>query len=333
MPKEYDATARQLFELGPAEWLASLGRGDHDPARLRVIDSNLATIVPEADRVIWVDLPEPWIEHIELQAGRDLRLPDRSHLYSVVLESHYRVPVRTTLVLLREPADGPDLTGVLEKRDRDGTVYDWFRYDIVRVWQQPAEVFLQGGLAVVPLAPVSHIGPDRLAEVLRAVAERLRREATPEQAATLWKATTILLSLRYQREQVEGIVREVSAMSLGIHGIEESWLYQEYFQKGKAEGIAEGKAEGIAEGKAEGIAEGKAEGIAEGKAKGLLERARKDLLRVGRKKLGPPSEAVASAIGAIDDLDRLDSLLERVFEVSTWDELLGSASPPKPGPT
>src|SRR6185312_4523525 len=188
---------------------------------------------------------------------------------------------------------------VLEKRHRDGAVYDWFRYDIVRVWQQPAEVFLQGGLSVLPLAPVSNIGTDRLAEVLRAIAERLRREATPELTATLWKATTILLSLRYEKEQVEEIVREVSAMSLGIRGIEESWLYQEYFQKGKAEGVAEGKAEGIAE----------------GEAKGLLERARKDLLRVGRKKLGPPGEAIASSIGSIDDLDRLDSLLERVFEV------------------
>jgi predicted transposase YdaD len=141
----------------------------------------------------------------------------------------------------------------------------------------------------------------------------LLREATPEQTATLWKATTILLSLRYEKERVEGIVREVSTMSLGIRGIEESWLYQEYFQKGKAEGVAEGRAEG--------------------EAKGLLERAREDLLRVGRKRLGPPGEAVASAVGSIDDLDRLDSLLERVFEVATWDELLGSASPPEQGPS
>jgi hypothetical protein len=226
-----------------------------------------------------------------------------------VLESHYRVPVRTTLVLLREPTDGSELTGVLEKRHRDGTVYDVFRYDIVRVWQQPAEAVLQGGLAVLPLAPVSNIGPDRLAEVLTAVAQRLRREATPEQTAMLWKATTILLSLRYENEQVERIVRDISIMSLGIRGIEESRLYQEYFQKGKAEGVAEGE------------------------AKGLLERAREDLLRVGRKKLGPPGEAVASAVGSIDDLGRLDSLLERVFDVASWDELLGSASPPEQGPS
>jgi predicted transposase YdaD len=175
-------------------------------------------------------------------------------------------------------------------------------------------VFLQGGLAVLPLAPVSNIGPDRLAAVLRAIAQRLRREATPEQTATLWKATTILLSLRYEKEQIEAIVREVSTMSLGIRGIEESWLYQEYFQKGKAEGIAEGKAEG------------KAEGIAEGKAEGDLDRARADLLRLGRKRFGSPGDAVSAEISKIDDPDRLSALLERVLDVSSWDELLAQAA-------
>jgi hypothetical protein len=122
-----------------------------------------------------------------------------------------------------------------------------------------------------------------------------------------------------KREQVEKIVREVSTMSLGIRGIEESWLYQEYFQKGRAEGMAEGKAEGRAE--------GKAEGRAEGEAKGLLDRAREDLLRVGRRKLGPPDDSVSDQIRSIDDLGSLDALLERVFDVSTWQERLAPQAP------
>ena len=307
MAKAFDATTRQLIEMGPAAWLEYLGIAVPDPARIRVIDSNLSTIVPEADRVIWIEVPEPWIEHLELQAGRDVRFTDRAHLYSVVLESHYQVPVRTTLVLLREPADGPELTGVLEKRYRDGTVYDCFRYDIVRVWEQPVERFLRAGLPVLPLAPVSNVGPERLKEILTAVAQRLRREATPEQRTTLWKATTILLSLRYRKEQIEEIVQEISAMSLGIRGIEESWLYQEYqeyFQKGRAEGMAEGKAEGKAEGRRDGT--------------------REDLLRLGRKKFGAASDAVSTEIMAIDDPDRLAALLERILDVSTWEELLAA---------
>lgn len=223
------------------------------------------------------------------------------------------VPVRTTLILLRPAADGPELTGRMEKRLPEGDVYDWFKYDVVRVWEQPVEAFLKAGLTVLPLAPVSNIGLDRFREVLATVAERLRQEAPPDRVATLWKATTMLLSLRYRREQIDQIVMEVSSMSLGIRGFEESWLYQDYFQQGKAEGLAEGEAKG------------KAEGLVEGEAKGLVAGIRQALLFQGRAKLGEPDERVLTEIASLTDRDLLNRLLVRVLEVSSWDELL---SPP-----
>ncbi len=319
MAKPYDATTRQLIEMDPVAWLESFGIPVPDPSQVRVVDSNLATILPEADRVIRVEGAAPWIEQFELQAGRDLQLSDRAHLYSVVLGWRYEIPVRTTLILLRPQADGPELTGLLEKRDRDGAVYDVFRYDVVRVWELPPERFLRAGLPVLPLAPVAKIDPDRLREVLATVAGRLRHEATPDQALTLWRATTILLSLRYTKEQVQAIVKEVSSMSMGIRGIEESWLFQEYFQKG----LAEGKAEGLAEGEARGLAEGEARGRAEALAISL-DHWRKHLLLIGRRLLGEPSEAIEAAIHQIDDPERLDTLVERALHVSTWEELLNS---------
>ena len=45
--------------------------------------------------------------------------------------------LQPTVVLLRPAADGPELNGIYERRYRQGAVYDWFRYDIVRIWQQP----------------------------------------------------------------------------------------------------------------------------------------------------------------------------------------------------
>jgi hypothetical protein len=68
--KPFDTTIRQLIELGPAAWLEFLGIRLPDPARVNVIDSNLATIVAEADRVLFIEAPHPWIEHLEIQAGR-----------------------------------------------------------------------------------------------------------------------------------------------------------------------------------------------------------------------------------------------------------------------
>ena len=77
MAKSFDATTRQLIEMGPAAWLEYLGIPVAAAHRIRVIHSNLSTVVAEADRVIWVEEPEPWIEHIELEAGRDVRFADR----------------------------------------------------------------------------------------------------------------------------------------------------------------------------------------------------------------------------------------------------------------
>jgi hypothetical protein len=111
-----------------------------------------------------------------------------------------------------------------------------------------------------------------------------------------------LMNLRYEKGHVERIVREVSTMSLGIRGIEESWLYQEYYQKGWAEGYAEAMAKGYTEAR--------------------LEQARVNVLLVGRKKFGPPSEAVSDQIAKIKNRERLAALLVRILDVSSWDALL-----------
>ncbi len=203
--------------------------------------------------------------------------------------------MRTAVVLLRPAADGPELTGVLEQKWRNGEVYDWFRDDVVRVWEQPVDLLLASGLTVLPLAPVSDVKEEKVPDVLIAISDRLERETTPEQAATLWNATEVLMGLRYSEEKVDSIIKGVSAMLFGIRGIEESSVYQGILKKGEA--------------------------------KGAIEEARKTLLRQGRKKLGPPGEKIKAEINALTDLDRLHDLTDRILDVSTWDELLAPADP------
>jgi hypothetical protein len=131
MIKPFDATTRQLFDMEPAEWREYLGLPVVDSSRVTVIDSNLSTFIADADKVIRVDEPNPWIELIELQAGRNVRLDKRSHGFSTLLEMRHQLPVRTTLVLLRPAADGPELTGKLELRYPTGEVYDTFLYNCI----------------------------------------------------------------------------------------------------------------------------------------------------------------------------------------------------------
>lgn len=59
--------------------------------------------------------------------------------------------------------------------------------------------------------------------------------------------------------------------------------------------------------------------IEEGEAIGVP----KTLLRQGRKRFGPPDTATKTAIEAITDLARLETLTERLLDVTSWQELLG----------
>ncbi len=203
MSKPFDATMRKLLELEPAAWLRFLHVPVANPDRVKVIDSNISTVTAEADKVLWVDEPEPWIEHVELQAGRDIGL---------------------------------------------------------------------------------------------------------EQAATLWAATKVLMGLRYPKEQVEEFERGVSTMILGIRGIEEPSVYQDIFAKGEVMGEARGEAKGRVEGR--------------------VDEARAAILRLGSKKFGEGDEGIRKKIEAIDDIDQLNFVLDRIFDTSTWDELLSRPAPP-----
>jgi predicted transposase YdaD len=300
MAQRFDSTMRELFELEPAAWLEFLGIPVPDPDQVEVIDSNLSTITAEADKVVRIGGTLPSIVHTEFLSGRDLAYPEQAHWSNTLLRHRHRVPVWTVVVLLRPAADGPELTEVFEESFPGRGQNLWFRSDVVRVWLQPPERLLTAGLPLLPLAPVSDVPPERLPDVLTAVAERLRDEAGPELKTTLWMATAILMGLNYSKEYVYEVTKEIATMILGIRGIEESSVYQDIFAKGRAEGEAKGRAEGA------------------------TDEARRTLLRQGRKKLGPPDARIETQIAAMTERERLDQLLDRLLEVETWEDLLAS---------
>jgi hypothetical protein len=292
MAKPLDATLRNLFDLEPAAWLEVFGAPVPDPGLVRVIDSNLSTVTAETDKLVRVGGPEPYIFHAEFLSGRAPDYPEHVHWYNALASHRHGLPVLSVVVLLRPAADGPELTGEYERVVPGWGRSLWFRYKVVRVWELPPDRLLAAGLPVLPLAPVSRVPDDRLPEILTAVAERLRNEAGPELKATLWAATEILLGLYHPRERVQELTGEITAMILGIRGIEESSVYQDIFAKGRAEGE--------------------------------LEEARTILLRQGRKKLGQPDERVLALVAGIRDRDRLNLLLDRILDVASWDELLAT---------
>lgn len=52
--------------------------------------------------------------------------------------------------------------------------------------------------------------------------------------------------------------------------------------------------------------------------------AQKVLLRLGMKGFGAPLPEIQTAIADMTDLDRLDRILDRVFEATSWADLLAT---------
>src|SRR5207249_1608460 len=160
--------------------------------------ADLSTVTAAADKVLRVRAPAPWLAHVEMQSSRDSELPDRHLEYNVLLKRRHRLPVRSIIVLLRPEADGPELTGLLEHWLPEEDWYLRFRHRVVRVWEKPVEGVLAGGLATLPLAPLSDVSAAALPGVIRRMEQRVRREASPEEAGRLWTATYVLSGLRYR---------------------------------------------------------------------------------------------------------------------------------------
>nr|WP_309692322.1 hypothetical protein [Armatimonas sp.] len=149
MPTPFDATTKTLVDLGPEDWL----RFFHLPfLSCQVIDSDLATVSTETDRLIEVETEadEPYIAHLEFQSGHDgAALPERLLRYNAMALVKMGKSIVSYAILLRPAADSPRLTGLLERTRPDGSVYVRFEYGLLRLWEIPVAEVLRGGLATV----------------------------------------------------------------------------------------------------------------------------------------------------------------------------------------
>ncbi len=103
MSKRFDATPKFLLELGPADWLALIGRPTTAP--VSIIESDLSTVTSQADKIFRIDEPQPWLAHFEPFSSRDADAPRRMCRYSILIEVKFNLPVWTVVILLRPEAD------------------------------------------------------------------------------------------------------------------------------------------------------------------------------------------------------------------------------------
>jgi predicted transposase YdaD len=281
---------KYLVESMPADWLALAGVTG---VKVEVIDAELSTVTAAADKAILVTSPARWLVNLELQSGPDIRLDKRLCEYSTLLDGKYNLPVQTIVVLLR-PAAGRHVTGEYRRYLPNGECYQWFKYQVIRLWEQPVEALLRSGLGTLPLAPLADVKRKELPSVIQQMKERIEREAPPEDRAYLWTATFVLMGLRYPPELTKHLLR-------GVRDMKESTTYQEIVK----EGIAIGEVQG--------------------EARGSVKEAQSILLRMGTKRFGPPTARTQKRIESITSVERLELLAERLLDVTSWQELLSKS--------
>lgn len=252
------------------------GRPDYDQALKRLLtaahDGVLALLLPgarwleerhaellatrrQADLVWLVEIDgERLLLHVELQTNPDPAIGERVAEYGLRVWLRDRLPVYSVVVYLRESGSIRDGVFVIGRgRGREALQY---RYEVIRLWQEPAELVLAAAEpGVWPLAALMAGEP---AETLERVAERIARAPLPlGERRDLAELLAALAGLRLPRQVVEQVLRRNSMLREIMAESSYSEILLDHFEaqwraKIKDEERAKIKDEERAEGKAEG---------------------------------------------------------------------------------
>jgi len=284
MSMTFDATLKDMGRDSPEGFLAAFDRPPAGPVKLLNVD--LSTVTTAADLVLGLGEGPEEIIHLDFQSSASAWKHADVMVYNALLFAHYRVPVHSVVVLLRPQAGHSNMNGVIRYAARPGRGGMDFGYEVVRLWERPAEELLAADLGVAPLAMLGRLPEglpleEGLAAVARRVVERLTQEAPPDRAKKLLTDALLLTGLRVRRDAAVRIFR-------GVRAMEESDTYLMILDEGQEKGI-----------------------------RGII-------LLLGEDQFGPPDASVKAGLQNITDLDRLKRIARRTPKATSWQEILDS---------
>jgi hypothetical protein len=280
----FDATLKDLASGYPRDFLTAFDAAPTLPVSLLNVD--LSTVTTSADLVVGLGEPLREIVHIDFQSAASADKHADVLVYNSLLFRLYGVPVHSIIILLRPQAAHSNLSGTVHYAARPLRGNMQFSYEVVRVWERPAEDLLQGSLGTAPLAVLGRL-PDEVAvpDALRAVAQRLitrlENEASPEQTRRLLTAAFVLVGMRVHRDLARVIFQ-------GVRTMRESDTYMAIIDEGRE-----------------------------------LE-VKKLLVRLGQKRFGAPDSSITARLEGVTDLNRLERMSDRLFDASGWADLLNT---------
>ncbi len=103
-----------------------------------------------------------------------------------------------------------------------------YNYRVVRLWQEDPDLYLTGGVNLVPLAPLTKVTKAALRGLVRRMDRRINAEPKPR-ADKLWLATYVLMGWRYDEKLTTESLK-------GVWNMHESPTYQAILKEGRNEG-------------------------------------------------------------------------------------------------
>src|SRR5436309_4846118 len=146
MAMTFDATLKDMGRDSPEGFLAAFDRPPAGPVKLLNVD--LSTVTTAADLVLGLGDPPEEIIQFDFQSSAAAWKHADLMVYHALLFAHYRVPVHTVIVLLRPEAAHANVSGVIRYAPRPGRGKIDFGYEVIRLWERPAEELLTADLGV-----------------------------------------------------------------------------------------------------------------------------------------------------------------------------------------
>jgi hypothetical protein len=288
-----------LFDLSTIEWLDKEVLPDPPQGSRHQLDLVARLWTRERVSDSQPEAADAWLAlvHIEIESPETTtRLKPRLPSYYVHLRDQHGRPVLPIVLYLNVALDG---IGVDTYEERFGNLTPLrFQYLYIGLPGLNGVEYAQGQSWLgVALAALMRIPKD---QAVWFVAEALRRlVAAPlndQQRFLLVDCVEAYLSL--DDEQLREYQRVLQTSSdQGVHAMNKTTYDR-------------------------GLEAGLGMGLMQGREKGREEGARSILLRIATREFGAPTPELLTQIQTIHDLERLEALADRVFEVTSWDELM-----------